>query len=247
MQGEEIDDILKAIKHDSSRLDQMQKILLDLERSEKHNNPPHILKEQASNSGAVFNKISHILDENDSIAKKVMIESENITEAERKIEEESSNMVYVVMATVFISIIIGMLIGIGFVFACLKNYKGNQQKRLEQSGHQNLRFVGGERDIDMPTQVEQKMSVTNENEDSIEAQGIDEEESGAQKVDTEDIRIDEIKKSQNNKTVAIPEPLLRTLADDNETDFVNVLTARGLIYDTPNERRATIKAPRKAL
>jgi len=31
----------------------------------------------------------------------------------------------------------------------------------------------------MPTQVEQKMSVTNENEDSIEAQGIDEEESGA--------------------------------------------------------------------
>lgn len=137
-----------------------------------------MLKEQAANSGAVFNKITHILGENDSIAKQVMTESEKITEAEQKIEEESNNMIYVVMASSFISIIIGILIGTGIVIACLKDYKSKQQKRLEQSGHQNLRFVGGERDIGMPTQVEQKVTVTNENENSGEAQGIEDEEAG---------------------------------------------------------------------
>ena len=43
----------------------------------------------------------------------------------------------------------------------------------------------------------------------------------------------------------IPEPGLRTLADDDENDFVNVLTSRGIDYDAPAERRASIKAVAK--
>ena len=44
----------------------------------------------------------------------------------------------------------------------------------------------------------------------------------------------------------IPEPGLRTLADDDENDFVNVLTSRGIDYDAPAERRASIKAVAKS-
>ena len=36
---------------------------------------------------------------------------------------------------------------------------------------------------------------------------------------------------------------MRTLADDDENDFVNVLTARGIAYEVPLERRTTIKLP----
>lgn len=53
-------------------------------------------------------------------------------------------------------------------------------------------------------------------------------------------------KVRSNHTLVIPEPGLRTLADDDENDFVNVLTSRGIDYDAPAERRASIKAIAKS-
>jgi len=35
--------------------------------------------------------------------------------------------------------------------------------------------------------------------------------------------------------------MMRTENDDEENDFVNVLTSRGLTYDMPKERRTTFK------
>lgn len=81
MQGEEIDEILDAIKHGQSKIDLMQKALYDIEKREynrdhKHEPkelpiPPHILKEDeitSEESFAIFDKINDVLDDDKALA-----------------------------------------------------------------------------------------------------------------------------------------------------------------------------------
>lgn len=100
----------------------------------------------------------------------------------------------------------------------------------------------------MPTQSEQKL--TTDNQDSSAAYPVEDDEAPAsgkfqnsQVLDNDEVCVEESKKWGNNQSVALPAPTMRTLADDDENDFVNVLTARGIAYEVPLERRTTIKLP----
>jgi len=55
------------------------------------------------------------------------------------------------MVATFGAIILGMALGSCLVACCLKSYKNNQARRLEDAGHQNLRFVAGNQEIGMAT------------------------------------------------------------------------------------------------
>ena len=100
---------------------------------------------------AALSKLSLMVDANQSLQKQVRSDSENITNAEHQIEQESQQLVYVIMVATFAAIILGMALGSCIVACCLKSYKNNQARRLEDAGHQNLRFVAGNQEIGMPT------------------------------------------------------------------------------------------------
>jgi len=99
----------------------------------------------------------------------------------------------------------------------------------------------------MPTQSAQKLTTDN-NQDSSAAYPVEDDEAPAsgkfqetQVLDNDEVCVEE----RNNQSVALPAPTMRTLADDDENDFVNVLAARGIAYEVPLERRTTIKLPAK--
>lgn len=245
----------------------MQKALLDLERRQQDRDreakkelpiAPHKLKD--GSSGASIDKMGVMLNESSEIEKQIREESDKISSAESKLEEESSNLVYMVMASTILAIVVGMIVGSCLVLCCLKSYKSNQQKRLSEAGHQNLRFVEGENAVPMATQMEPKVATQGDNnynttsgltnngqkDDDEEVPDTNRRFNGAEVIESEDIQLDEVKKvkkSGHNKTVAIPDVAMRTLADDDENDFVNVLTQRGIAFDAPNGRRASTKQP----
>jgi len=83
------------------------------------------------------------------------------------------------MVATFAAILLGMALGSCIVACCLKSYKNNQARRLEDAGHQNLRFVAGNHEIGMPTQAELKTTEAAEKHEPEDKQIDEDNESPA--------------------------------------------------------------------
>lgn len=209
----------------------------------------------AEKAADAIDKIGHMLQERASIAEEVRNDSQKITEAEAKFQEDTDKMVLAVVGGIVFAIIIGMALGSCIVLCCLKRYQKDQSKRLKKAQHHDLVFVEGSRTIDMPTLPNNPIRKDSaENSTSMEQPQnpipTEEKASGkfqmANVLDTEEMRED-AKKQRQNETVKMPnvhamdDDTFDDSAEDKDEDFVNVLTTRGLKYDAPKARQGTMR------